>query len=117
MARIAYPDPSNTEIAPLVKRIIAERGRLANLYKMLLHSPPVAEGWLSFLTAIRYKCSLAGRVRGLIMPEINYGQMVLELERCAGGLCPVLLVPHAGGSIIQPDRILTALDAALKETA
>src|SRR5208337_775345 len=46
---------------------------------------------------------LARKVRGLIMPEINYGQMVLELERCAGGLCPVVLVPHAGGAIIQPD--------------
>jgi 2-oxoglutarate ferredoxin oxidoreductase subunit alpha len=60
---------------------------------------------------------LAGRVRALIMPEINYGQMVLELERCAGGLCPVRLVPHAGGAIIRPDRILTALDTVLKETA
>jgi 2-oxoglutarate ferredoxin oxidoreductase subunit alpha len=60
---------------------------------------------------------LAGKVRALIMPEINYGQMVLELERCAGGLCPVRLVPHAGGAIIRPERILTALEAAVKETA
>ena len=51
------------------------------------------------------------------MPEINYGQMVLELERCAGGRCPVRLVSHAGGTIIRPDRILTALEAVLKETA
>ena len=60
---------------------------------------------------------LAGKVRALIMPEINYGQMVLELERCAGGLCPVRLVAHAGGAIIRPERILTALEAAVKETA
>jgi 2-oxoglutarate ferredoxin oxidoreductase subunit alpha len=60
---------------------------------------------------------LAKKVRALIMPEINYGQMVLELERCAGGFCPVRLVPHAGGAIIQPDRILTALKEAMKETA
>jgi 2-oxoglutarate ferredoxin oxidoreductase subunit alpha len=60
---------------------------------------------------------LARKARALIMPEINYGQMVLELERCAGGLCPVRLVPHAGGAIIQPDRILTALEGAMKETA
>ena len=60
---------------------------------------------------------LAGRVRALIMPEINYGQMVLELERCAAGLCPVRLVPHAGGAIIRPERILAALDAASKEMA
>jgi len=60
---------------------------------------------------------LAGKVRALIMPEINYGQMVLELERCSGGLCPVRLVPHAGGAIIQPDRILTAVKEVMKETA
>jgi hypothetical protein len=29
----------------------------------------------------------------------------------------VRLVPHAGGAIIRPDRILAALQAALKETA
>jgi 2-oxoglutarate ferredoxin oxidoreductase subunit alpha len=60
---------------------------------------------------------LAGRVRALIMPEINYGQMVLELERCAGGRCLVRLVPNAGGTIIRPETILTALEAALKEKA
>jgi 2-oxoglutarate ferredoxin oxidoreductase subunit alpha len=51
------------------------------------------------------------------MPEINYGQMVLELERCAGGRCPVRLVPHAGGTIIRPEKILASLEAALKEKA
>jgi hypothetical protein len=35
---------------------------------------------------------------------------VLELERCAGGRCPVRLVPHAGGAIIRPERILEELD-------
>ena len=70
MARITYPDPSNPEIAPLIKCIIAERGKLANLYKILLHSPPVAEGWLCFLTAIRHKCSLSGRIRELVILQI-----------------------------------------------
>ncbi len=60
---------------------------------------------------------LAGRMRALVMPEINYGQMVLELERCAAGRCPVRLVSHAGGTIIRPERILAVLEAALKETA
>ena len=70
MARIAYPDPSNKETASLVNRIIAERGRFANLYRMLLHSPSVAEGWLSFLTAIRHRCSFSGRIRELVILQI-----------------------------------------------
>lgn len=52
---------------------------------------------------------IAPRVRALIMPEINAGQMVLELERCAGGACPVHLIPHFGGSIIHPDVIIDAI--------
>ena len=58
---------------------------------------------------------LAGRVRAMIMPEINMGQMVLELMRAAKGRCRVELVPHAGGSIIKPARIVAAIDNAVKE--
>jgi 2-oxoglutarate ferredoxin oxidoreductase subunit alpha len=58
---------------------------------------------------------LAGRVRAMIMPEINLGQMVLELERCAGGQCPVRLIPHAGGRAHNPATILEGIEAVLKE--
>jgi len=61
--------------------------------------------------------SVAPRVRALIMPEINGGQMVLELERCAGGGCPVTLIPHYGGAIINPGRILDAVEKATKVAA
>jgi 2-oxoglutarate ferredoxin oxidoreductase subunit alpha len=53
-------------------------------------------------------------VRALIMPEINAGQMVLELQRCAGGACPVHLVSHMGGSIIHPVTILSAIEDSIK---
>ncbi|RJP23254.1 MAG: 2-oxoacid:acceptor oxidoreductase subunit alpha [Candidatus Abyssobacteria bacterium SURF_5] len=58
---------------------------------------------------------LAGRVKAMIMPEINMGQMVLELERCARGKCDVRLVPHAGGSILSPRTIVAAVEAVLEE--
>lgn len=70
MARIPYPDRRDPAIAPLVQRIERERGKVLNLYSMLLHSPPVAEGWLAFLTAIRQKCSLSGRDRELVIMRI-----------------------------------------------
>src|SRR3972149_1442468 len=54
MARTAYPDTPEASLAPLVERIERERGgKLLNLYRMLLHSPPVAQGWLGLFTAIR----------------------------------------------------------------
>ncbi len=72
MARIAYADAhAGTETAKLADRIRAERGgKLLNLYRMLLVSPPVAEGWLSFLTAIRQKCTLPGGPRELAILRV-----------------------------------------------
>ena len=70
MARIPYPDDSNPEVAQLRAQIVAERGKLHNLYRMLLNSPPVAQGWLNFLTAIRQKCLIPGRLRELAILRI-----------------------------------------------
>ncbi|NYT23951.1 carboxymuconolactone decarboxylase family protein [Alcaligenaceae bacterium] len=70
MARLPYPDPGGFETDPLVHRIQTERGKLLNLYSMLMHSPALAEGWLSFFTAIRQKCSLPGRIRELVIMRI-----------------------------------------------
>jgi 2-oxoglutarate ferredoxin oxidoreductase subunit alpha len=57
----------------------------------------------------------AARVRALIMPEINAGQMVLELQRCAGGACPVELISHLGGSLIHPKTIIEAMEIYLNK--
>jgi 2-oxoglutarate ferredoxin oxidoreductase subunit alpha len=57
---------------------------------------------------------IAARVRALIIPEINCGQISLELQRCAGGACPVYLVSHFGGSLIHPQTILESLEASIK---
>jgi alkylhydroperoxidase family enzyme len=71
MARIPYPDAERAEVAALVARIKAERGgRLLNLYRMLLHSPPVAAGWLALFTAIRQQGVLSGRLRELVILRI-----------------------------------------------
>ncbi len=52
---------------------------------------------------------LAKQVRGLVVPEINYGQMVLEVERCAAGACRVTPVPHGGGAVHDPAAIARAI--------
>lgn len=71
MARLPYPDVDRPDLAPLVERIKRERGgRMLNLYRMLLHSPSMAEGWLAFFTAVRQKGALAGRHRELAILRI-----------------------------------------------
>ncbi|HNV57273.1 MAG TPA: 2-oxoacid:acceptor oxidoreductase subunit alpha [Smithellaceae bacterium] len=59
--------------------------------------------------------SVAPRTRAMIMAEINGGQMALELERSAGGACPVSLVSNLGGKILHPGLILNAVAKAATE--
>ena len=70
MARIPYADLSNPEIRPLADRIVEERGSVLHLYQMLLHSPPVATGWLGYLTAIRHLSGLPGAMRELVIMRV-----------------------------------------------
>jgi 2-oxoglutarate ferredoxin oxidoreductase subunit alpha len=47
-----------------------------------------------------------------VVPEINFGQMSREVERCVGIDSPVLLVPHAGGEIHNSEDIVQAIRQA-----
>lgn len=70
MARIPYADCNNESVRQLAQDIIAERGSILHLYQMLLHSPPIAQGWLQYLTAVRQKSSLPGALRELIIMRV-----------------------------------------------
>jgi len=70
MARLSYADLEHPEAKPLVDRIVAERGSVLHLYQMLLHSPPVASGWLNYLTSIRQLSTLPGNLRELIIMRV-----------------------------------------------
>jgi 2-oxoglutarate ferredoxin oxidoreductase subunit alpha len=55
---------------------------------------------------------LSERVKAFVMPEINYGQLVLEVERCAAGRAKTILLPHMGGDVHDPADILQAIEEA-----
>ncbi|TNF72012.1 MAG: 2-oxoacid:acceptor oxidoreductase subunit alpha, partial [Acidobacteria bacterium] len=57
---------------------------------------------------------LAGKVKAFVVPEINYGQMVLEVERCAAGKAAAWPVPHGGGGVHDPATIAEAIVKAAK---
>jgi len=52
---------------------------------------------------------LAPKVKAFVVPELNLGQMVREVERCAGGHAKTVLVPHAGGTVHKPEDILKSI--------
>ncbi len=72
MARLDFADLNQDATRDLVERIAAERGSVLDLYQMLLHSPPVAEGWLKHLTGIRQRTGLDGAIRELAIMRIAY---------------------------------------------
>jgi 2-oxoglutarate ferredoxin oxidoreductase subunit alpha len=52
---------------------------------------------------------LAGRIKAFVVPELNLGQIVREVERAAAGRAPAIPVTHAGGGVHRPEAILEAI--------
>ena len=72
MAHLPYADLNAPELQPLVQRIVAERGSVLHLYQMLMHSPPLADGWLGLMTAVRQQLQLGGDLRELVIMRIAH---------------------------------------------
>jgi 2-oxoglutarate ferredoxin oxidoreductase subunit alpha len=57
---------------------------------------------------------LADRVKGIVVAELNLGQMTREVERATGGKIPVVGVYHGGGRIHTPEEVLTGIEAVTR---
>lgn len=55
---------------------------------------------------------LAKKVSAFVVPEINMGQIVREVERCAAGQAHVFGVHKPGGDILDPGDVLNAIRKA-----
>jgi len=55
---------------------------------------------------------LAKQVRAFVVAEINMGQIVREVERCAASNAQVHGVNRPGGDILEPDQVLKAIRQA-----
>jgi 2-oxoglutarate ferredoxin oxidoreductase subunit alpha len=60
---------------------------------------------------------LAKKIRAFVVPEINRGQIIHEVERCAAGRAQVSGVNQLGGDILEPRKVLKAIRAAAGRTA
>ena len=56
---------------------------------------------------------IAEQVKAFVVPELNMGQISLEVERAAGGAARTILIPHAGGTVHDPADILKAIEEAV----
>lgn len=61
---------ANPTLAPIEARIQAARGAISPLYRVLLNSAPLVEGWEALLTAIRQKTSVPPALRELVILRV-----------------------------------------------
>ncbi|XOQ27662.1 MAG: hypothetical protein ACFWT1_04375 [Selenomonas sp.] len=54
--------------------------------------------------------ALAQKVKGILVAEMNYGQVVGEVRRAAAGACPVELCGKYNMQAFEPQEIETAID-------
>jgi 2-oxoglutarate ferredoxin oxidoreductase subunit alpha len=60
---------------------------------------------------------LAKNIRGFVVPEINMGQIRLEVDRCASGRTQTWGVHRPGGDVLEPGHVLdTIRQAAGRDT-
>ena len=57
---------------------------------------------------------LAKKVKSFVIPEMNYGQIYYEIERCAAGQAKTILVPHGGGWVHDAEDIYRAIKEGAK---
>lgn len=52
---------------------------------------------------------LASRVKRVIVPEMNLGQLILEIERIVAGRAPVEHLGKVNGELFRPEEVLAAI--------
>lgn len=74
MARVPFIDPDEQpDLSELAGRISSgRRGKLINVYRTLLHSPPLAESWFEHINRIRWGTEIEGRLREIVIIRLAH---------------------------------------------
>jgi len=69
MARVPLlQEQDHPELAEVMAKYSAgRRGKLINIYRMLLNAPPLAESWFNHSNTVRWKTSIDGRLREIVI--------------------------------------------------
>src|ERR1043166_6512063 len=86
MARIPLIEESqHPELAELITKIKGARGgRLINIYRLMLHSPQLANAWFELNQAVRYGTEIDGQSRELAVIRVAILNNVEYVVRAHG---------------------------------
>jgi len=59
---------------------------------------------------------LSASIKSFVMPELNYGQMFIEMKSALEGTAKSYLVPHGGGTVHEPEVIYRKIKEAAGQT-
>ena len=111
--KICRVETANLEDADVVVVSYGITSRVAERAISLARDKGVKVGKLRLITAWPFPektiREVAAKVKAFVVPELNLGQMVREVERCAAGHARTIAVPHAGGTVHHPEEILKAI--------
>ncbi len=74
MARVPLINPEDVPgLADFAARIRGRRrGRVINVYRMLAHSPPLAQSWFEHVNAVRWETEIDGRLREIVIIRLAH---------------------------------------------
>lgn len=94
-------------LAKIEAQILAARGSIPLLYRVLLNSVPIAQGWKQMLTAVRNRSSLPATLRELIILRVgvlNRASYEFEMHR-----------PYAEKAGVPPQKIEALREPVLSQ--
>jgi 2-oxoglutarate/2-oxoacid ferredoxin oxidoreductase subunit alpha len=116
--RITLTEEENLEDADVVVVSYGITSRVAQRAIGVARERGLRVGKLRLITAWPFPekkiRDLAAKVKAFVVPELNLGQMVLEVERAANGQAKTYAVSHAGGGVHNPDEILKVIVEAAR---
>jgi 2-oxoglutarate ferredoxin oxidoreductase subunit alpha len=111
--KICIVEQNEVEGADVVVVSYGITSRVAQRAVELARASGMKVGALRLITAWPFPehiiSEIAPKVKGMVVAELNLGQMVREVARCADGKCKVTAVGHAGGTVHKPEEILKAI--------
>jgi 2-oxoglutarate/2-oxoacid ferredoxin oxidoreductase subunit alpha len=116
--QIGHCEEEATEDADVIVVSYGITSRVAQKAIEIAREKGLRVGKLRLITVWPFPVSkirrLAGRTKAFVVPELNMGQIVGEVERAAAGVAKVYGVPHAGGTVHRPEVIVKTIEEAAR---
>ena len=103
--------------------VVAFGGTARTAYESVLNARKkgLKVGFVRLITiwpfAYKQIFEIAKKVRGILVAELNFGQVVGEVQKAAMGKCPVRLCAKYDMTIFEPEEIESAIDELVAEVS